>query len=160
MTPWMFILNPFERWAPLLADYGRVFDLWQEGGVRGIVVGRLVFTAADGTTIPTFRADPEVYAGFGVSPPPPAPRDADKERRFSGMLDDAASRGWQILVFDVRHDGGCRPAAEDPFGAVHIAATASSSPWRRGSARAWSTSAAIWPAASAASPTCGSASRA
>ena len=124
MTSWMFILNPFERWAPLLEDYKRVFDLWEEGGVRGIVVGRLVFTNADGTTMPTFPADPEVYAAFGVSPPPAAPRDLDREKRFCGLLDEAAARGWQIMIFDVRPDGGRRPLEEDPYGAVRLAASA------------------------------------
>ena len=124
MTPWMFILNPFERWEPLLAEYKRIFDLWEEGGVRGIVVGRLVFTSPDGTTIPTFPADPEVYASFGVSPPPEAPRDLEKEKRFVGLLDEAAARDWQIMIFDVRHDGGGLPPAEDPYGAVHLAAAA------------------------------------
>ena len=124
MTPWIFILNPFERWPPMLEDYSRVFDMWEAGGVRGIVVGRLVFTAPDGTTIPTFAADPKVYARFGVAAPPEQPRDLDKERRFSAMLDDAAARGWEIMIFDVRRDGGSLPAEEDPHGAAKLAAAA------------------------------------
>ena len=32
--------NPLERW---LDDYPRIFDAWEEGGVGGIVVGRLWF---------------------------------------------------------------------------------------------------------------------
>jgi hypothetical protein len=124
MTPWMFILNPFERWEPLLTDYKRIFDLWEEGGVRGIVVGRLVFTSPDGTTMPTFPADPQIYAGFGVDPPPEAPRDREKEKCFYGLLSEAAARHWQIMIFDVRADGGSRPAEEDPYGAVRLAASA------------------------------------
>jgi hypothetical protein len=124
MTPWMFILNPFERWGPMLDDFEGVFDLWQEGGVRGIVIGRLVFTAADGSTVPTFAHDPEVYSGFGVEPPPPQGRDLPKEKRFVAMLDNAAARGWQVMVFEVHRNGGGRPAEEDPHGAVQLAAAA------------------------------------
>ena len=124
MTPWMFILNPFERWAPLLEEHKRVFDLWEDGGVRGIVVGRLMFAGPDGTEIPTFPADPEIYAAHGVAPPPERPRDADKERRFREMLEDAAGRGWQIMIFEVRRDGGHRPIEDDPYGVAHLLAAA------------------------------------
>lgn len=124
MTPWMFILNPFERWAPLLQDFERVFDMWEAGGVRGIVVGRLVFADGEGNETPTFVADPAVYASYGVAPPPEAELVVDKDRRFRQMLQNAADRGWQILVFDVRHDGGRLPVAEDPHGVAHIMAGA------------------------------------
>ena len=45
MKAWIFIHNPLERW---MADYERIFDAWEEGGVRGIVVGRLAFEREDG----------------------------------------------------------------------------------------------------------------
>jgi len=83
-----------------------------------------VFTAPDGSTVPTFVHDPEVYAGFGVEPPPAQGRDADKEKRFSALLDNAAARGWRVMIFEVHRDGGQRPAAEDPHGAVQLAAAA------------------------------------
>ena len=122
MTPWMFVLNPFERWQPLLEDTERVLDLWEAGGVRGLIVGRLFFTAPDGTQFPTFAYDPEVYAGFGIDPPPPQPRDLEKEKRFHAMLDSARARGWQVMVFEVHRDAGHRPASEDPYGGVNAAA--------------------------------------
>ena len=124
ITPWMFILNPFERWAPLLAEYKNIFDLWEAGGVRGIVVGRLVFAEADGTEIPTFAADASIYQSHGVTAPPERPRDCHKEACFTAMLDDAASRGWQIMIFDVRHDGGRLPVEQDPHSVVHTMAAA------------------------------------
>ena len=40
LVPWMYIHNPIEHW---MADYQRTFDAWDEGGVRGIVVGPLRF---------------------------------------------------------------------------------------------------------------------
>lgn len=119
MEPWIFTHNPLEHW---MADYQRIFDAWEDGGVRGIVFGYLRFTHADGTTIPTFRADPKVYAEFGVSPPSETPRDADKERILHAMLDDAASRGWHIMTFSVPGGGGVRPPEEDPYGVVGFAA--------------------------------------
>ena len=124
MTPWIFLLNPFERWPPLLEDFPRVFDLWAEGGVRGIVVGRLVFTSSDGTAIRTYGSDPDAYARFGVDPPPAQPRDADKERRFEALLDNARERGWQVMIFELQREGGTRPPQEDPHGAVQLAAAA------------------------------------
>ena len=124
MTPWMFILNPFERWEPLLTDYTNVFDLWEAGGVRGIVVGRLAFAESDGTEIPTFAADAEIFSSRGVTAPAERRRDLDKEARFRGMLEDAARRGWEILIFDVRHDGGRLPVQDDPHGVAHTMAAA------------------------------------
>ena len=48
MTPWIFVHDPLEHW---LGDYRRTFDAWHDGGVRGIVVGRLWFRQADGNGI-------------------------------------------------------------------------------------------------------------
>jgi len=120
MTAWIFCHNPLERW---MDDHTRIFDAWAEGGVRGIIVGYMQFVGVDGKAQPTFAADPKVYRAFGVTPPPESPRDGAKERRFHAMLDDAARRGWEILVFGVSPRGGALPPAEDPFGAVGYAAT-------------------------------------
>ncbi len=138
MIPWIFVHNPLEHW---LRDYRRTFDAWEDGGVRGIVVGRLWFCQADGNGIPlwgevltpSFAADPKVYASFGINPPPSTPRDREKEKHLHGLLDDAAARGWRIMIFDSR-DGlrllyqrgqntvsGLNPE-EDPHGAVEVAA--------------------------------------
>ena len=80
MEAWIFMHDPFERW---MADYKRIFDAWEDGGLTGIVVGRLNFYQDDGTFVPTFASDPDVYRDFGVSPPEETPRDPEKER-FSG----------------------------------------------------------------------------
>ena len=138
MTPWIFVHNPLEHW---LDDYRRIFDAWEDGGVRGIVVGRLWFAQEEGNGIPlwgevltpAFAADPKVYASFGINPPPPTPRNLEKEKQLHALLDDAAGRGWQIMIFDSR-DGlrlfylrgqntvsGLAPD-EDPHGAVEVAA--------------------------------------
>jgi hypothetical protein len=120
MIPWIFTHSPLEHWLP---DYQRTFDAWEDGGVRGIVFGYLQFMQDDGTTIRTFAPDPEVYKSFGVSPPPEAPRDLEKEKQLHAMLDDAASRDWHIMTFSVPGGGGTRPLEEDPYGAVGFAAS-------------------------------------
>ena len=138
MTPWIFVHNPLERW---LGDYRRTFDAWEDGGVRGIVVGRLWFRQPEGDGMPlwgevltpSFAADPKVYAAFGINPPPQTPRNLEKEGQLHGLLDDAAARGWQIMIVDSRD--GLRllyqrgqgtisglPADADPHGAVEVAA--------------------------------------
>jgi len=115
MTPWIFLHDPLERW---LADYPRLFDAWHEGGVRGIAVGYMRFFGDDGASVRTFAPDPGVYEAYGVTPPPEAPRDPAKEKQLHAMLDDAASRGWHILIFSVPERGGSRPPEEDPYDAV------------------------------------------
>ncbi len=138
MEPWIFVHNPLEHW---LTDYQRTFDAWEEGGVRGIVVGRLWFVQEDGSGMPlwgdvltpSFPADPRVYASFGITPPPETPRNLDKEKQLHALLDNAAARGWHIMIFDSRD--GLRllyqrgqnivsglPPEEDPYGAVEVAA--------------------------------------
>jgi hypothetical protein len=119
---------PLEHW---LANYQNTFDAWADGGVRGIVVGRLFFypqVPADvasyhGATLPAFAADPKVYKAYGVKPPADVPRDPMKSKQLQAMLDNAASRGWEILLFglDLWH-GGSRPVEEDPFDTVGFAA--------------------------------------
>ncbi len=96
MVPWIFVHDPLERW---MADYKRIFDAWAEGGVRGLVFGYMQFKQDDGTTIPSFASDPKVFEAFGETPPPPAARDPQKEKQLHAMLDDAASRGWNIMIF-------------------------------------------------------------
>ncbi len=119
MEAWIFLHNPLERY---LDDYERIFDAWEEGGVRGIVVGYLSFVGEDGTPLPTFRSDPAVYKSFGVEPPVEGARDAKKERRFQAVLDNAAARGWHIMTFYVGGGGGNLPLEEDPHGMVGYAA--------------------------------------
>jgi hypothetical protein len=120
MVPWIFMQNPLERW---MADYRRTFDAWAEGGVRGIGIGYMRFANNDGTSISTFPADSRIYASMGVAPPPAARRDPAKEKRLRAMLDDAAARGWEVLLFGLGRSGGSRPLREDPFDAVGFAAS-------------------------------------
>ena len=109
MKCWIFVHAPIElgieRW---LSDYSRVFDAWQDGGVTGIVVGRLGFKAPDGSFTRLYTADPKVYKSFGVAPPPEGSRQPERERKLQEILDNAASRGWHIMVFDV-------PGGEEVF---------------------------------------------
>ena len=103
--------------------------------MRGLVIGLLRFFPDTPTyemsyryqyansNYPTFPPDPKVYAAFGVAPPKEEPRNLEKEKMFKAMLDDAASRDWEILFFGSGQSGGSRPLAEDPFNAVGFAAT-------------------------------------
>ena len=97
MKCWIFAFNPLERY---MDNYKHIFDAWEDGGVRGIVVGRMFFMQEDGTTVPAFPQDPKAYAALGLEPPEEEPRDLEKEEALSTMLDDAAARGWHIMVFD------------------------------------------------------------
>ena len=119
MIPWIYIQPPYE---PFMADYKSIFDAWEDGGVRGIVVGPMTFKQDDGSTIPAFTADPKVIEPFGVAPPPPHPRDAVKEKQMHAMLNDAASRGWHVMIFVSNPDVGRLPMEQDPYGAVSYAA--------------------------------------
>ena len=51
MQCWIFVFNPLERY---MANYKHIFDAWEEGGVRGIVVGRMFFMEDDGEPNPRF----------------------------------------------------------------------------------------------------------
>ena len=97
MQCWIFVFNPLERY---MSNYKKIFDAWEEGGVRGIVVGRMFFMNDDDTRIPAVPQDPKVYSDLGLDVPEEAPRDKEKENALSEMLDDARSRGWHIMVFD------------------------------------------------------------
>ena len=119
MEAWIFVHNPLERW---LGDYKRIFDAGQEGGVTGIVGGYLHFELDDGTRVPVFGSDPSVYRSFGVDPPKEIPRNQEKERLFTAMLDNAAERGWHIMTFGAGAGGGHLPVEEDPYGVIGHAA--------------------------------------
>ncbi|MCC7261796.1 MAG: hypothetical protein IT369_04650 [Candidatus Latescibacteria bacterium] len=97
MKCWIFVFNPLERY---LANYREIFDAWQDGGVTGIVVGRMFFMQDDDTTVPAFPQDPAAYKKLGLAPPAAEPRDEAKEKALGEMLDDAKRRGWHIMVFN------------------------------------------------------------
>lgn len=129
LVPWMFIHHPLEPW---LADYPRMLDAWAEGGVRGLVIGRLVFYkqvppfdmtySRPGVRLATFAPDPAIYRKYGVDPPAEAPRDPDKEKQLQGLVANAAARGWEILFFEPGHTGRRRSFEQDPLGALSLAA--------------------------------------
>jgi len=97
MKCWVFVFNPLERY---MANYKQIFDAWEEGGVRGIVVGRMFFMKDGDITVPAFPQDPAVYVKLGLDTPESELRDVVKEKTLSGMLDDAKKRGWHIMVFN------------------------------------------------------------
>ncbi|HEX4071186.1 MAG TPA: hypothetical protein VHX68_08450, partial [Planctomycetaceae bacterium] len=115
LVPWMYMIYPLEQW---LSDYERTFDAWADGGVRGLVIGPLVFYqevprfdltyTRPGVRFPTFRPEPAIYRKYGVDPPVEAPHDAHKERQLHGLVENAAARGWDILFFGAGHRGRAR----------------------------------------------------
>jgi hypothetical protein len=125
----MYMIYPLEQWLP---DYRRTLDAWAEGGVRGLVIGPLVFYkevprfdftyTRPGSRFPVFRPDPAIYRKHDVDPPPEAPHDKDKEKQLRGLVENAAARGWEILFFGPGHRGRPRSADQDPFGAISLAA--------------------------------------
>lgn len=125
MESWIFLHFPIELWVRRWIDnYEQIFDAWEDGGVRGLAVGRLRFLQPDGSFIRAFAPDPKVYEAFGVTPPPEEHREPEKEKILQKILDNAAARGWSIMIFDVPGGGGQLPPEEDPFGEVRLAAAA------------------------------------
>ena len=99
MNCWIFAHNPLEYW---INGYKERFDAWHDGGVRGLVIGRMSFDSG----VRCWTPDAKIYERFGESPPADAPSDPDKERQLHAMLDDAAGRGWPVFIFG----GGGSPA--------------------------------------------------
>ena len=98
MKCWVFTCSdsPLEHW---MDGFEQRFDAWEAGGVQGLVVGRMQFLQTDGSRIGAYAPDPKVYADFGEEAPAPGPRDREKEKRLQAMMDNAAARGWSILIF-------------------------------------------------------------
>jgi hypothetical protein len=130
LVPWMYMIYPLEQW---LDDYRRTFDAWAEGGVRGLVIGPLVFYkdpprfdftySRPGVQFPTFQPDQAVYRKHHVDPPlTPALRDEQKEKKLRDLVADAAARGWDVLFFGPGHRGRSSSFVQDPFGARSLAA--------------------------------------
>jgi len=129
LVAWMYMIYPIEQW---LDDYVRTLDAWEEGGVRGLVIGPLVFFkevprfdftyARPGDKFPTFAADPRIYQKYGLMPPADTRRDPVKEKKLQGLVENAAGRGWDVLFFGPGQTGKARSFEQDPFGAVSLAA--------------------------------------
>jgi len=97
MNFWIFAHDsaPFDHW---IDGHRERFDAWHEAGVRGLVIGYLRFNLPDGASVPAWKPDPAVYAAHG-EPVPEGPRDIERESRLRQMLENAAERGWQIMLF-------------------------------------------------------------
>ncbi|MEC8929769.1 MAG: hypothetical protein VYB08_00025, partial [Candidatus Latescibacterota bacterium] len=98
MKAWIFLCNdsPLEHW---MEGYKERFDAWEAGGVTGLAVGRMQFVGDDGSSVRAYASDATIFAAHGEQAPEAAPRDAEKEKQLHAMLDDAASRGWEMLIF-------------------------------------------------------------
>ena len=98
MKCWIFthIDNPRVNW---LDGFEERFDAWEAGGVCGLVVGYMRLVQEDGTSVQAYVPDPKVYAAHDAKPPAEMPRNPELEKKLQAMLDDAASRGWPILLF-------------------------------------------------------------
>jgi hypothetical protein len=109
---WMRVGQPLE---PLIDDYPRIFDAWEAGGVRGFVLGRMVFQRTDGTgSVAAFTPRREIYAAHGLEPPaPPEEEQPEKRRRLEALLTDAQRRGWPIWIFEAAF--GMGPGGTGPL---------------------------------------------
>ena len=64
LTPWIRIGQPLEA---VIDNYENIFPAWEEGGIRGLVFGRLLFADDQGQfTIPAFKGDPAPYHQRGL----------------------------------------------------------------------------------------------
>lgn len=121
MELWMRLGQPLEA---LLGNHERAYDAWAAGGVRGLVIGRMVFMpdAGPGTeaeAIPAFEPNRAIYRGLEVEAPP-SPRQVfpEKRRQLDRLLDAAKARGWPILIFEpasFRGPGGPDNPMLDPL---------------------------------------------
>lgn len=68
MKAWVFLCNdsPLEHW---MQGYQERFDAWEDGGVTGLVVGRMLFRQPDGSGLRGYAPDPKIYAEHGEQPP-------------------------------------------------------------------------------------------
>ncbi|MDA0334866.1 MAG: hypothetical protein O2782_06860 [bacterium] len=125
MDSWIFLHIPIEYWQQRWIDnYKAIFDAWEDGGVRGLAVGRLRFRQEDGAFVRAFQPEPKVYEACGVTPPAPEPRHPDREAKLQEILDDAAGRGWPVMIFDTPGGGGGLPLDQDPYGEARFRAAA------------------------------------
>jgi len=119
-------------------DYERIFDAWEDGGIRGFVFGRTLFADAQGQfTVPAFPSNQKAYRNRGLEP---NVREAEtpglssrrrietnpaKEKQLNAMLDNAKARDWTIFIFAPGSGAtGAKslPLEEDPYGAISMAA--------------------------------------
>ena len=99
---WMRIGQPIEG---ILGHHQQTFDAWADGGVRGLVIGRMVFMAdvpsgLAAEAIPAFTPNQSIYRTLGVEPPSSPPQFPEKRKQLDQLLDDAKARGWTVLIFE------------------------------------------------------------
>lgn len=100
MRFWMDVMRHLE---PVIADYPRLFDAWEAGGVDGLVLGPLFFEGG----VPAFSPNPGLYRVYGVEPPPaPAEERPEKRRQLEAALTDARERGWSVWLFQASAGAG------------------------------------------------------
>ena len=125
LTPWIRIGQPLES---VIDNYENIFPAWEEGGIRGLVFGRLLFADDQGQfAIPAFKGDPTPYHQRGLKAElRDSPLQPEKERRLRAMLADAKERGWTLMIFapasgTIAAQG--LPLEQDPYGTQLQAAT-------------------------------------
>lgn len=81
----------------------RTLDAWQSGGVRGLVVGPLVFENGDAA----FTPNPTAYRRWDTpTPVDPAGSNDDLRAQLVRLLDLAKGRGWPIYLYDPAFGAG------------------------------------------------------
>ncbi len=123
LNAWMRIGQPLE---PVLDDAQRCLDAWEAGGVRGLVVGRLLFADASGqATIPAFPSNPEAYRQRGMEVQSTLSTDATRHEQLQCLFDEAKKRGWKTMIFCPGQGTTLAQALDpedDPYGARYMAA--------------------------------------
>ena len=123
LSAWMRIGQPLE---PVLDDCDRCLDAWEAGGVRGLVVGRLLFADAEGAhTVPAFEGKPEAYRSRGMQSDTAHATDPKRHRQLQYLFDEAKKRGWTTMIFcpgQGTTNAQALSPKEDPYGAHYMAA--------------------------------------
>ena len=118
LTPWIRIGQPLEA---VMDDYQRIFDAWEDGGIRGLVFGRLLFTDSQGGfTIPAFKGSLAPYRDRGLEARlREVPLQPGKEQLLHAMLENAKARGWALMIFAPASGSVAAtglPLEQDPYG--------------------------------------------
>ena len=123
LRAWMRIGQPLE---PVLDDYERCLDAWEAGGVRGLVVGRLLFADAEGQyVIPAFDGKPDAYRSRGMEAGERRGTDPSRAEKLQRLFDEAKKRGWRTMIFCPGQGTTAASAlapSDDPYGAQYMAA--------------------------------------
>ncbi len=129
LVAWMYMIYPLEQW---LTDFRRTLDAWEEGGVRGIVLGPLRFWEGTptfefsyrraGAVYSAFTPDASIYRKHGVDAPENVRTDPAKEKQLRALFDDVKRRGMELMAFGPGHYGRRKSFQQDPMGAISLAA--------------------------------------